>query len=609
MKKKTLDILIIFLAATISGTHAFSQTVVDRLIAQADSARLEYDFPKAASLYQKVMDIDSTAIDRIEDLLIMSRNGESMMGFVSRPVAVARRTFPLKDFFLYYPLANQSWRKSPNQLDSLGGGPLSQAVFYPEGAKEIYYSAADDEGIRNIYKTALGDSLWSAPALINEQLTSSSDEIYPMLSPDGESLYFASKGLYGMGGYDLYVSKWNSETGDWEVPVNMGFPYSSPYDDFLFINSEDGKYSLFASNRECGKDSVRIYVLEYDSMPVREGITDPKDLKALASLVPERDPSRMDNDAAVEDSGSSGEDTRKYIDKIKEVRALRDSVAMFNRGLDALRAEYSSADGEKKTELAQTIQEQETQLPTLNKSLQAATKELQAIEMEFLANGIVIDASKLQAKADREVVVARSGYTFSRNSYGPAPNLLIRKPERKFDYSFMILPEGRFAEDNVLPEGIVYQIQMFTQSRKATVADLKGLSPVFEKKAGSKYICSVGVFRTYNDALANLNKVKKQGFRTAEIRAYKDGELISVSAAREQEADRLYSVVFYPADGQSLPEGAMDVIKRFGIDVSKSVDNGSVVFKAGPFHDKAEAEELMNSLKALGSGDCQVSEE
>ncbi|MBP3270142.1 MAG: hypothetical protein J6L98_05620, partial [Bacteroidales bacterium] len=392
-------------------------------------------------------------------------------------------------------------------------------------------------------------------------------------------------------------------------PVNMGFPYSSPYDDFLFINSEDGKYSLFASNRECGKDSVRIYVLEYDSMPVREGITDPKDLKALASLVPERDPSRMDNDAAVEDSGSSGEDTRKYIDKIKEVRALRDSVAMFNRGLDALRAEYSSADGEKKTELAQTIQEQETQLPTLNKSLQAATKELQAIEMEFLANGIVIDASKLQAKADREVVVARSGYTFSRNSYGPAPNLLIRKPERKFDYSFMILPEGRFAEDNVLPEGIVYQIQMFTQSRKATVADLKGLSPVFEKKAGSKYICSVGVFRTYNDALANLNKVKKQGFRTAEIRAYKDGELISVSAAREQEADRLYSVVFYPADGQSLPEGAMDVIKRFGIDVSKSVDNGSVVFKAGPFHDKAEAEELMNSLKALGSGDCQVSEE
>ena len=609
MKKKALDILLILLAAVFYAPVASSQTIVDRLLAQADSARLEYDFSSAAAFCQKVIDIDSTAVGKVEDLMIMSRNGEAMMGFCSRPTPIARRTFPLKDFFLYYPLTNQSWRKSPNQLDSLGGGPLSQAIFYPEGSKEIYYSAADDEGIRNIYKTALTDSLWSVPMLINEQLTSSSDEIYPMLSPDGESLYFASKGLYGMGGYDLYVSKWNPETGDWDVPVNMGFPYSSPYDDFLFVNSEDGKYSLFASNRECGKDSVRIYVLEYDSMPVREAVTSPKDLKSLASLMPARDPSRMDNGAAVEDTGSSSEETSKYIDKIKEVRSLRDSLFRFNNGLDALRSEYSSAPDEKKAELSQTIQEKELMLPALNKALQAASKELQSIEMEFLANGIVIDASKLQARADREVVVARTGYTFSRNSYGPAPELKIKKPERKFDYSFMILPEGRFAEDNTLPEGIVYQIQMFTQSRKATVAELKGLSPVFEKKAGSKYICSVGVFRTYADALSNLNKVKKQGFRTAEIRAYKDGDLISVSAAREQEASRLYTVAFYPSDGQSLPEGAMDIIKRFGTDVTKSMDSGSVVFKVGPFHDKSEAEELMEALKALGSGDCRVSDQ
>ena len=74
----------------------------------------------------------------------------------------------------------------------------------------------------------------------------------------------------------------------------------------------------------------------------------------------------------------------------------------------------------------------------------------------------------------------------------------MEQPVRKFDYSFMILPEGRFAEDNTLPEGLVYQIQIFTQSRKATLDDINGLSPVFEKlNPSGKYTYSAGLFRDY----------------------------------------------------------------------------------------------------------------
>ena len=604
MKKKALNYLLIFLAASFCGIKADAQTGVDRLLAKADSARLEYDFPSALAFCQQAIELDSTVKAKVEDLLIMTQNGRSMMDFCSQPVVVARQTFPLQDFFLFYPLANKGWRKTPNQLDSLGGNALARAVYIPEGTKDIYYSAADEDGIRNIYRTYLADSLWSAPMLINDQVTSSSDEIYPMLSPDGKNLYFASKGLYGMGGYDLYMSQWNEESKDWDVPVNLGFPYSSPYDDFLFINTEDGKYSIFASNRECSKDSVCIYVLEYDGMPVRKAVSDIKELRELSSLVPAGDPSRMDNGAAVEDSDQKGADTRRYIDKIKEVRALRDSVSRFNRDLDELRNEYSSAPDEEKAALSEAIQAKELLLPGLNKSLQASVKELQDIEMEFLANGIVIDASKLQAKADKEVVGASSGYTFTRNSYGPAPDLKMHKPKAKFDYSFKILQEGRFAENNEIPDGIVYQIQLFSQSRKATVADIRGLSPVFERTAGgSRYIYSAGVFRSYKDVLSNLNKVKKRGFRTAEIIAWQDGRSITVSAARKLESLRLYSVIIYPEKGQTLPEAAMEAIRNNSDkDLIKSVENGSVVFKVGPFEEKSDAEELIEALKAAGVG-------
>lgn len=612
--RNNLFIGIFTLLAQIAFTaEASAQVSPTRLMIKADSCRMAYNFAEAVQYSESAVEaLDSTASARAEEQLLMARNGLNMMSFCSQPTVVAKQTFPLKDFFLFYPIKDHSWRKTPNQLDSLGGDNLSRAIFIPDGSRDIYYSAKDEEGIRNIYATHLTDSLWSVPTLINEQMTSSSDEIYPMLSPDGQSLYFASKGLYGMGGYDLYVSNWNSETNDWDMPVNMGFPYSSPYDDFLFVNTEDGKYSIFASNRECGRDSVTIYVLEYDSMPVRKAVTDVDELRALASLNPARDHSRIDNDAAVPDEGQQDESTKRYMDKMREVRALRDSVARFGKNLEKMRSGLAGASGEEKARLTAEISDKEMMLPTLNSALNAAVKELQNIEMDFLANGIVIDTRKLQAEADKEIVGASSGYTFSKNSYGPALHLDIMKPKPTFDYSFMILPEGRFAENNTLPEGIIYQIRIFTLGRKATVADLNGLSPVFERTTTSgRHAYSVGLFKSYKDVLSNLNKVKNRGFRDAQIDAFHNGQVINVRKARELESKvrTLFMVKIFPEDGQSLSEQAIAAVHEHSDkDLIKSVEAGSVVFTTGPFEDKSQVDVLVAALKAAGAENVSVSE-
>lgn len=251
-------------------------------------------------------------------------------------------------------------------------------------------------------------------------------------------------------------------------------------------------------------------------------------------------------------------------------------------------------------------------LPTLNGNLNAAVKELQNIEMDFLANGIVIDTRKLQAEADKEIVGASSGYTFSKNSYGPALHLDIMKPKPTFDYSFMILPEGRFAENNTLPEGIIYQIRIFTLGRKATVADLNGLSPVFERTTTSgRHAYSVGLFKSYKDVLSNLNKVKNRGFRDAQIDAFHNGQVINVRKARELESKvrTLFMVKIFPEDGQSLSEQAIAAVHEHSDkDLIKSVEAGSVVFTTGPFEDKSQVDVLVAALKAAGAENVSVSE-
>ena len=578
---------------------------LEDILSEAGSLHRDYRFSQAADLFGEALRMaeDSLVRQGIEDRLLQAQNGRNMLAYCSQPSVVARQRFSIEDFFLYYPLKDRSWRSVPNQLDSLDGGDLVRAMYLPDGEPEIYYSAADADGIHNIYRTHLQDTVWAVPELINETLTSSSDEIFPMLSPDGNSLYFSSKGLYGMGGYDLYVSRWNRETHDWETPVNLGFPYSSPADDFLFMNTPDGKYSLFASNRECAKDSVWLYVLEYDGMPVRKALSDPEQVKALSRLVPDNDPSRLENHGAVA-SLEEGVDTRRYTEKMRQVRQLRDSIYAAGQSIDRARARIATASDEERRTLAASILDREQGLSALQDSLSVAVTDLQKIEMDFLVSGVVLDPGKLQQEADREVVGAASGYAFSRKEMGGPVRMNILKPKPTFDYSFMILPEGRFAEDNTLPDGLVYQIQLFTTSAPATVKQLRGLSPVFSKMSAQlRYTYSVGVFRTYKDVLANLNKVKRQGFRSAFIVAFQDGVSIPVAKAREAEknARPSYQIRITPADGASLGDSTILSIRAMTLkDLSKEAGEDGMTYILGPFDDRTEADRVLSSLRTIG---------
>jgi outer membrane protein OmpA-like peptidoglycan-associated protein len=74
---------------------------------------------------------------------------------------------------------------------------------------------------------------------------------------DGETMYIASEGNESLGGYDIFVSK--KVQGSWTKPVNMGYPINTPYDDFFFASTANGKFAYIASNRAGGKGGYDIY--------------------------------------------------------------------------------------------------------------------------------------------------------------------------------------------------------------------------------------------------------------------------------------------------------------------------------------------------------------
>ena len=604
--KTLLYILISALFAVSTGHPVTAQT--DSLVLSGDALRKAYRFEESLDVYEQALDsalaVGNEALaDLVRDRTVLSENGRNMSRFVQKPTVIAKRLFSLDEFFLYYPLEDRSWRALPNPIDSSSTDGLVRALFAPDWNDVIYFSTEGDEGVRNLYVTEQQDTVWSVPVLLEKQSTTDSNEIYPMLSPDGKTLYFSSKGFYGAGGYDLYKSVLDEATQTWSVPQNMGFPYSSPADDFLYVESEDGEYAVFASNRECPADSVWVYVLQYEDYPVHSAVTDPDELLELSRLDPPVSEAKKDK-ADIPHSAL----TLSYMEKMSEVRSLRDSLQATNAALEALRTDFAfSNDAEERMRLTQQILGLETGIPSLLKALEGANSELRDIEMEFRREGVFISTEMAEEEDDSEPELPE--YDFRKMSMGDPLDIDVLEPEVKFDYTFQILPEAQFAEDQSIPSGIIYQIQLFSGGRKALPAELKGLSPIYEHRTPSgMYTYRVGRFGAYEDALASVDKVRARGFRSAYIVAFIDGDIVSVSEARTAEAKAknvmlMYEVRIMPETGELDREVVEGIVTlALGKDIARvETEDGTQVFIVGPFDDKTQADNLVEFVKSKGS--------
>lgn len=526
MRRRVVFLFLAFLAA---APCLRAQT--DSLLREGDRLHRQYRFEEALEHYLQASALTTSAdtVRMIRTRIDNAQNALTMTDFCADPVVIARSRFSRDNFFLFYPLKSGGWRRSPNVLDPADDG---FPVYAPRGSQVVYFSAPDQTGARNLYVTRESNRLWSAPVLMGENLLTAGNEVFPIVSDDGKTLTFASNGLRGMGGYDLYTSTWDEETETWGEPVNMGFPYSSPGDDFLLVDSPDGRYTLFASNRDCPRDSICVYVVEKQVSPARVPMRDPVALARTAALDPQNDPSRQDHRSAVAEAAPENDDTRLYGQKVAEMRALQDSIRVRSQLLDTLRTRLSGGGVLDRTALTAAIADGEAALIPLRQRLDKTNGELREIEQSFLRNGVV----PVSVRSGREVVGTGSGYTFSKNSLSSL-QMKVEPAPAADNPSFRIGPVGRFAQNTTLPEGIVYQIQLFTSARHASLDEINGLDPVYERLLTSslRYTYSVGLFRTFNDALQNLNPIRALGFPDAEIIAFQNGRPIAVSLARRAE--------------------------------------------------------------------------
>ncbi|MGB0934420.1 MAG: OmpA family protein [Lishizhenia sp.] len=273
----------------------------------------------------------------------ISTDGSSIIFSSNRPNNNKTNEVGEYDLDIYSTLFENGKWSSPRPIKGAVNSPLDETVnnLYYDGTKMLLHR--DIDGQTDIFESQLSGLNWSAPKILAQQISSSrANEKYASynfdgyklyfardnanrsngteimfagmenrmtekygaatmvstvnskfndgpiyLHIDGETMYIASEGHGSMGGYDIFVSY--KKQGTWSKPENMGYPINTPYDDYFFAATANGKYAYISSNRNGGLGDFDIYKVTFWG-PQKETVVDMEDYLLASIALPIKDP-------------------------------------------------------------------------------------------------------------------------------------------------------------------------------------------------------------------------------------------------------------------------------------------------------------------------------
>jgi OmpA-OmpF porin, OOP family len=188
------------------------------------------------------------------------------------------------------------WSKPVNLGLNVNSGDWESHPTLSADGRTLYFVSDRRGGFgrNDIWYTTLGENgKWTKARNLGEPVNTQYDERSPFIHVNGKTLYFASNGLVGYGGYDIFYTE---KTGEmWSKPINMGSPVNNHEDQYSLFISADGKKGYYSHEENLLNGTEKSVLMEiqipenqiikYRSNYVKGVVTDAKTGEKLRARI------------------------------------------------------------------------------------------------------------------------------------------------------------------------------------------------------------------------------------------------------------------------------------------------------------------------------------
>ena len=226
-----------------------------------------------------------------------------------------------------------------------------------EMGNKVYFSQHDGHQLQLFTADKLGNE-WSRPQRL-EGISEGIDEAsYPFMLNDGVTFYFAGKGEESIGGYDIFMTRYDSRSGSFLKPENIGMPFNSGANDYMYAIDEANRIGYFVSDRRQPEGKVCIYIFipsetrkTYNAAKYTE-----EQIRSFADIT------------SIADTWGNGTERKAALDRIKSRYSAIDVPGqMVSTGDEASAVEYHSIEAKS---LYQKLLKEQNSLDIVNSRLE-----------------------------------------------------------------------------------------------------------------------------------------------------------------------------------------------------------------------------------------------
>ncbi|MDE7350159.1 MAG: hypothetical protein K2N25_03760, partial [Muribaculaceae bacterium] len=211
---------------------------------------------------------------------------ENSLENVQKIEIIDRIDVPSSEFFKYIKLPTSGGKllaQDSPQLKTRSN--QSDFVFSTESGDAIMWSEIDENGQEIILQSEqLMDGSWEGPHKAGSILNDGGSARNPFMLTDGLTLYYSSDGEGSMGGYDLFVATKDPASGEFRQPIGLGYPFNSPYNEYLMAIDEDNGIGWWVTDRNNLDGQVSVYIFKTNDVRKNYVTEEEDDIISLARV-------------------------------------------------------------------------------------------------------------------------------------------------------------------------------------------------------------------------------------------------------------------------------------------------------------------------------------